>query len=31
LVRYDEDVLAAFQLHDYRLESDYNVAVAGWG
>lgn len=30
LVRYDEDVLAAFQLHDYGLEPDYNVAVAGW-
>ena len=31
LVRDDEDVLAALQLHDYGLEPDYNVAVAGWG
>jgi hypothetical protein len=31
LVRDDEDVFAAFQLHDYGLEPDYDVAVAGWG
>lgn len=29
LVRDDEDVLAAFQLHDDGLEADHDVAVAG--
>jgi len=29
LVRYDEDVFAAFELHDDGFEADYDVAVTG--
>ena len=31
LVRYDEDILAALELHDDGFKTDYDVAVASGG